>query len=93
MLELNYILRRNKSNIKKFCDKNRLTSYDLLLEYCGIRQFIPCTEEEYNEANGLKINHEEKVERKTRKTQKRKTRARSKGKQAASKLPKGDDNG
>ena len=93
MIKLNYILRRNRINIKKFCNKNKLTSYELLLEYCKERQFIPCTEEEYNEANGLKITNEEKVERKTGKTQKRKTRSRSKSKQSSSKLSKSNDDG
>ena len=93
MVELNYILRRNKSNIENFCTKNRLTSYDLLLEYCREHRFIPCTEKEYNEANGLKITDEEKVERKTRKTQKRKTRTSGKNKQASSRLSKSNDDG
>lgn len=50
MIKLDYILKRNKSNIKTFCLKNKLTSYSLLLEYCKQRKFIPCTEEEFKKS-------------------------------------------
>jgi hypothetical protein len=53
MIKLDYILKRNKSNIKTFCLKNKLTSYSLLLEYCKQRKFIPCTEEEFKKSTAL----------------------------------------
>ena len=49
-VSLDYILKRNKSNLLKFIKKNRLTSYQLLLEYCEQRKFIPCEKSEYEEA-------------------------------------------
>ena len=47
-VSLDYILKRNKSNMKKFIIKNKLTSYELLLEYCATRKFTPCEKEEYD---------------------------------------------
>ncbi len=83
-IKLEYILKRNKSNLKIFIKKNKLTTYQELLEYCDSRKFIPCTEEEYN-----KVTHEEVVQdgrketgRKASKTQKkRKTRSSARTKQ------------
>ena len=93
MVKLSYILERNSSNIKMFCLKNKLTSYELLLEYCKQRKFIPCTEEDYNIATGNNKN-EEKLERKASKPQKkRKTRASSKSKRNTRRVLGSDDNG
>ena len=47
-IKLEYILKRNNSNLQTFVKKNKLTSYALLLEYCETRKFLPCTEEEYD---------------------------------------------
>tara|TARA_Y100000992_G_scaffold259328_1_gene193832 strand:- start:5571 stop:5819 length:249 start_codon:yes stop_codon:yes gene_type:complete len=78
---LNYIIKRNKSSLKNFIDKNRLTSYADLVEYCRQRNFVPCTEEEYIRVVGSKNEKKEKLERKTSKPQKkRKARASSKSK-------------
>ena len=48
-IELHYILKRNKTSLKTFIKKNKLTSYIRLIEYCETRNFIPCSEQEYNE--------------------------------------------
>ena len=95
-IDLHYILRRNKSNLKIFIQKNRLTTYAKLLEYCDSRKFIPCTEEEYNEVvkkepvqDGTK-----KVSGKASKAQEpKKRRYRRKKQQDTPKLPDSPDNG
>jgi len=53
-IDLLHVLRRNKSDLKTFINKNNLKSYDLFLKYCHGRKFIPCTKEEYEEAKGVK---------------------------------------
>ena len=83
-IKLDCILKRNNTNLEIFIQKNKLTTYKRLLEYCESRKFIPCTEEEYN-----KVTHEEVVQdgrketgRKASKTQKkRKTRSSARTKQ------------
>jgi hypothetical protein len=84
-IKLDYILRRNKSNLKTFIAKNRLTSYKQLLEYCDTRKFIPCTEADYDLVVGvtpkLELKNEEKVSRKVSKTQKTKKRGNRRKKQ------------
>ena len=47
-VRLEYILKRNKSSLEKFINKNKLTSYELLLEYCATRKFTPCEKSEYD---------------------------------------------
>lgn len=95
-IKLDYILKRNKSNLKIFIAKNRLTSYKQLLEYCDTRKFIPCTEADYDLVVGVKpkleLKNEEKVSRKVSKTQKPKKRGnRRKKQQDSSKLPNSPD--
>ena len=88
--QLNTILKRNKSNLKQFILKNKLTSYLSLVEYCKQRSFIPCTEEEYNEVT----TKEKKDDRQNSNTQKkRKPRSSSKRKQSTQRLLESDDNG
>ena len=84
-INLEYILKRNKSNLKIFIAKNRLTTYKGLLEYCESRKFIPCTEEVYNEAvkKELGQNERKKVSGKASKTQEPKKRRNSRKKQQA----------
>jgi len=89
-IKLDYIIKRNKSSLEKFVQKNKLTTYQILLEYCDSRKFIPCTEEEYNEAIGKEEVQDEpkKVSRKTGKAQEpKKRRYRRKKQQDTSKLP------
>jgi len=95
-IKLDYILRRNKSNLKIFISKNRLTSYEQLLEYCNTRKFIPCTEADYNLVVGvtpkLESKNEAKVSRKASKAQEpKKRRYRRKKQQDTSKLPDSTD--
>jgi len=95
-INLEYILKRNKSNLKIFIAKNRLTTYQGLLEYCESRKFIPCTVEVYNEAvkKELGQNERKKVSGKTGKTQEpKKRRYRRKKQQDTSKLPDSSDKG
>ena len=105
-IKLEYILKRNKSNLETFIRENKLTSYKELLEYCEIRKFIPCSEQEYNEVSKIsKISEkivtkktetkdERKVSRKTSKTQEpKKRRYRRKKQQDTSKLSDSSDNG
>lgn len=93
MITLESILKRNNSNILLFCTKNRLTSYDSLLKYCEQRNFIPCTEKEYEEV--IKKNEpKKKPSRKNSKTQnKRKPRNSNKGKSSAPKISKSVNKG
>ena len=78
MINLEIVLRKNKTTLSDFIEKNKLTSYSDLLKYCERRKYIPCKEEEYNEIN----KHEKsKLERKASKPQKkRKARSSSKSK-------------
>tara|TARA_R110000787_G_C13333348_1_gene437563 strand:- start:406 stop:705 length:300 start_codon:yes stop_codon:yes gene_type:complete len=95
-IKLDYILRRNKSNLKTFVAKNKLTSYEQLLEYCEMRRFIPCTEAEYilvaEVKPTLEPENETKVSREVSKTPKpRKRRHSSKKQQPAPKLSDSSD--
>ena len=95
-INLDYILKRNKSDLKTFILKNKLTSYKLLLEYCESRKFIPCSEEEYNKVVQKEEVQDErkKVSRKTSKTSEpKKRRYRRKKQQDTPKLPDSSDKG
>lgn len=95
-IKLEYILRRNKSNLKLFIQKNKLTTYQRLIEYCDSRKFIPCTEEEYKEAIKKETtqNERKKVSGKTGKTQEpKKRRNRRKKQQATPKLSDSSNDG
>ena len=77
-----------------FITKNRLTTYQDLLEYCESRKFIPCTEEEYNEVVDKEVVQDEpkKVSGKASKAQEpKKRRYRRKKQQDTSKLPDSTD--
>ena len=92
-IKLEYILSRNRTNLKTFIDKNTLTTYEKLVEYCDYRGFFPCDEETYSKVVGKseKVN-ERKVRRKTSGTQKpKKTRNSRKKQQSTSKLPDSTD--
>lgn len=90
MIELSRILKRNNSNIQIFCKKNKLTSYDTLLEYCEQRNFIPCTKKEFEAA--IKKDEPKKSSRKNSKAQgDRKPRTSSKRKSNSPKLSKSSD--
>lgn len=93
-IKLEYILRRNKSNLETFIKKNKLTSYSILLEYCRMRKFIPCTEAEYDDVvNKEKAKDEgRKVSGKASKTQEpKKRRYRRKKQQDTSELSNSSD--
>ena len=93
-IQLSVVLKRNKSDIKNFILKNKLTSYIALVEYCQRRNFIPCTEEEYNNVLSQKSTNKKKNDRKNSNTQKkRKPRSSSKRKQPAQRILESDDNG
>ena len=95
-IKLEYILKRNKSDLKTFIQKNKLTSYHRLLEYCESRKFIPCSEEEYNELEKKEPvqNERKKVSGKAGKAQEsKKRRYRRKKQQDTSKLPDSSDKG
>ena len=80
-IKLKTVLKRNKITLEKFINKNKLTSYIALVEYCQGRKFIPCTEEEYNDEIPQKATNEKKNDRKHSNTQKkRKPRTNSKRK-------------
>ena len=80
-IKLDFILKRNKTSLITFIQKNKLTNYQRLLEYCKMRKFIPCTEEEYNEVSNIEREPTKKLARKASKSQKkRKTRSSSKRK-------------
>ena len=93
-IKLEYILRRNKTNLKTFINKNKLTSYQKLIEYCDYRGFIPCDEQSFAEvtAEPEESNVKQKVRRQTSKAQKpKKTRNRRKKQPSPSKLPDSTD--
>jgi hypothetical protein len=95
-IKLEYILKRNKSNLKIFIKKNKLTTYQELLEYCDSRKFIPCAEEEYNEVTKKEPVQDgtKKVSGKASKTQEpKKRRYRRKKQQNTPKLSDSTDNG
>ena len=95
-IKLEYILRRNKSNLAKFIQKNKLTTYQRLIEYCDSRKFIPCTEEEFNEVAKKRVtrNERERASGKVGKTQEpKKRRYRRKKQQDTPKLPDSSDDG
>ena len=93
-IKLDYILRRNKTNLKIFIAKNKLTNYQELVEYCQTRRFIPCLEKEYDEVAKKEIipNEKKEVSRPAGKTQEQKKRRyRRKKQQDTSKLPNSAD--
>ena len=95
-IKLEYVLRRNKSSLDIFIKKNRLTSYQRLLEYCDSRNFIPCTEEEYNEEvkKEQSQNGRKEVSGKASKAQEpKKRRYRRKKQQDTPKLSDSSNNG
>ena len=85
-ISLNFVLNRNKTSLSHFIKKNKLTTYDLLLEYCQRRKFVPCSEEEYNNEKPAgfhtsieskktpEVQNEQKVNRKASKAPKPKKR-------------------
>ena len=93
-IELNYILKRNKSDLAVFIKKNKLTSYVNLVEYCNSRNFIPCSEEEYDKIalKDTSKNERRKSTRAASKTQApKKRRYRRKKQQDTSKLSDSSD--
>ena len=96
-IELQRMLKRNKISLKSFIQKNKLTSYEHLLEYCKYRNFTPPDEEAFKQNIEVTKEKDEKqkvdrvekgTNRKTSEAQKkRKARNSSKRKQAAPKLP------
>ena len=93
-IKLEYILKRNKSNLRMFIKKNKLTSYEELLEYCAIRKFIPCTESDYNLTVEVKLEskNEPSVSRTASKAHKPKKRRNSRKKKSSTpKLPDSSD--
>ena len=88
-IKLDYFLRKTKTGLKVFCDKNNLRSYDELLEYCLTKNFISVTKEAYKKVFPPVVLKEEKVEEKItevfevdkpvteKKTRKRRSRKKS----------------
>ena len=80
-INLNYILSRNNTSLDTFIQKNRLTSYAELVEYCSTRKFVPCSEEEYNKVvQKVAENNDQRVSRTVSKTQDTKKRRNSRKK-------------
>ena len=81
--------------MKYFIQKNELTTYQNLLEYCDSRKFIPCTEDEYNEATKEPVQDgRKKVSGKASKAQEpKKRRYRRKKQQDTPKLSDSSDDG
>jgi len=95
-IKLDYILKRNRSSLSEFITKNKLTTYERLLEYCAMRKFIPCSEEEYNEVSKKEMvqNGRRKVSGKVSKaSEPKKRRYRRKKQQDTSELPNSSDKG
>ena len=47
-IDLAYLLKRKKSTLEKFIKKNKLTSYNELVNYCKNRNLIPCEQKDYD---------------------------------------------
>ena len=94
-IKLEYILKRNKTDLYTFITKNKLTTYNKLVEYCSIRGFIPCKESEYFEQLPKEKKDEvKKPSRKNSSTQKkRKPRNSNKRKQTSQRVLGSDDDG
>ena len=95
-ISLSHVLKRNKSNLKTFIEKNKLTTYKRLLEYCESRKFIPCTEEDYNQTvrEGVTQNGRKEVSGEASKAQKpKKRRYRRKKQQDPPELSDSSDQG
>ena len=94
-VSLEKILKRNKSNLLTFIAKNKLTSYDSLVEYCKMRGFIPCEESEYKAVLPKeKKNEVKKPSRKNSSTQKkRKPRNSNKTEQTSQRVLGSNDDG
>ena len=94
---LDIILRKNKIDLNTFIEKNKLTSYSSLVEYCRGRNFVPCSEEDFKKELGVKekVNvSKKKPSRSASKTQEpKKRRYRRKKQQDTSKLPDSSDKG
>jgi len=99
LITLENILKRNKKSLLEFIQKNKLTSYNELLEYCKRRKFTPCKEEDYNQVANDKNKNEKQRSNWNKKSaggetseaqKKRKARNSSKRKQTTPKLPDSD---
>jgi hypothetical protein len=55
-IEFEYLLSRNRTNLKDFCKNKDIKSYAQLLEYIKERGYLPCSEERYN----LAVNEDQK---------------------------------
>ena len=94
MFKLEAALRRNNTTLKDFIQKNKLTSFKFLLEFCEQRGLIPCSEIEYNKVIENVKKSKQKSSRKAGSTQKkRKSRTSSKRKRNTQTIPKSNDNG
>ena len=96
-ISLDIVLKKNKSNLKTFIKKNKLTSYSSLVEYCQGRNFVPCSEEDFKKELDVKEKanvNKKKSSRSASKTQEpKKRRYRRKKQQDTSKLSDSSDKG
>jgi len=96
-ISLDTMLKKNKIDLKIFIEKNKLTSYTSLVEYCQGRNFVPCSEEKYKKELDIKekVNvSKKKSSRAASKTQEpKKRRNRRKKQQDPSKLSDGSNKG
>lgn len=94
-IKLENILKRNKSDLSTFIRKNKLTTYNSLVEYCISRGFIPCEESEYKlNMPKEKKDDDKKPSRKNSNPQKkRKPRNSNKTKQDSQRVLGSDDDG
>lgn len=86
-IKLDYFLRKSKVGLNTFCEKNNLKSYDELVEYCSLKNFISVTKEEYEKVFPLEVKvlkEEEIIEvvkiespKSEKKTKKRRSRKKS----------------
>ena len=82
-IDLKYLIARNRSTLKAFIEKNKLTTYELLLEYCNNRKILSISEDEYKaivQKEDKKVGkpaEKKPVKRKASTTQKKSTRRSS----------------
>lgn len=53
LVDLKYILSKNKISLEVFIKKNKLDTFEKFLAYCELRKFIPSQKEEYEEINKI----------------------------------------
>lgn len=94
-IKLELMLEKNKTSLREFINKNKLTSFKEFIEYCEKRKFVPVSEEQFNLVNKSSNVKEDKAKKPTRKTSKsqktKSNRTSRKSKSSSSRVSKSTD--